>query len=211
MPTINLPQHPRSDQSQHSPSSSTGSGFALQPGDSTYESRKTTRLIRLTLTLLLLLGGNGGALLAQTTNPGTLTDPSRIPNPLPPSSPELPERPPLLPPPEELLQPPRVDPTAPPLQIDPTGEIPGAIEVQRFEVFDSTVFSNETWAEILAPFTDRPLSFAELLQARTAVTQRYTQEGYITSGALIPPQTLEGGVVRIQVVEGGLEEINVTG
>ncbi|AFY80735.1 hemolysin activation/secretion protein [Oscillatoria acuminata PCC 6304] len=211
MPTINLPQHPRSDQRQNTPASFTGSGFAREPGESPYESRKTTRLIRLTLTLLLLLGGNGGALLAQTTNPGTLTDPSRIPNPLPPSSPQLPERPPLLPPPDELLQPPTTDPAAPPLQVDPTGEIPGAIEVQRFEVFDSTVFSNEIWAEILAPFTDRPLSFAELLQARTAVTQRYTQEGYITSGALIPPQTLEDGVVRIQVVEGGLEEINVTG
>lgn len=58
---------------------------------------------------------------------------------------------------------------------------------------------------------DRSLTFAELLQARTAITDYYTCRGYITSGALIPPQVLQGGVVTIQVVEGSLEEINITG
>lgn len=33
--------------------------------------------------------------------------------------------------------------------------------------------------------------------------------GYVTSGAYIPPQTLENGVVRIEIVEGSLEAINV--
>lgn len=58
---------------------------------------------------------------------------------------------------------------------------------------------------------NRELSFAEVLRARSAITQLYVQCGYVTSGALIPPQTLEGNVIRIQVIEGSLEEINVTG
>jgi hemolysin activation/secretion protein len=75
----------------------------------------------------------------------------------------------------------------------------------------STVFSDLELTKATASYTDRPISFAELLQARSAVTQLYTNNGYVTSGAYIPPQTLEGGVVVIQVIEGQLEGINVTG
>jgi hemolysin activation/secretion protein len=89
--------------------------------------------------------------------------------------------------------------------------VPEQITVERFEVIGSTVFSPEELNAVLAPFTNRPISFAELFQARSAITQLYIDRGYITSGALIPPQTLQGDVVRIQVVEGSLSAINVNG
>ncbi|MBW4572415.1 MAG: ShlB/FhaC/HecB family hemolysin secretion/activation protein, partial [Tolypothrix carrinoi HA7290-LM1] len=44
-----------------------------------------------------------------------------------------------------------------------------------------------------------------------AISELYIKKGYITSGAYIPPQTLTSGVVKIQVVEGGLEDIQITG
>ena len=89
------------------------------------------------------------------------------------------------------------------------GDVPETIYVERFVVNGSTVFNEAELAEVTAPFEERDLSFAELLQARSAVTQLYVDEGYITSGAFIPPQTLEEGVVTIQVLEGTLEDINV--
>ncbi|MBD2526470.1 ShlB/FhaC/HecB family hemolysin secretion/activation protein [Nostoc sp. FACHB-133] len=55
------------------------------------------------------------------------------------------------------------------------------------------------------------LSFAQLLKARSAITQLYICKGYITSGAVVPEQKLEGGVVKIQLVEGSLEGIKITG
>lgn len=155
------------------------------------------------------------AMLLCSVNSGTLNaqpiDPQTIPNPLPRITPEPAEQPPLLPPPEELLQSPTPseEPATPGL--DPGGTVPGTIEVERFEILDSSIFSQEQLNKLLSEYTDRPLSFAELLQARSAITELYNQQGYITTGALIPPQTLENGVVKIQVVEGGLEEIQVTG
>ncbi len=112
-----------------------------------------------------------------------------------------------LPPPSDLLQPPSTPTSPEPIP----GEIPATITVERFEVEGSTVFSPEEFAKVLAPYTKKPISFAELFQARSAVTQLYIERGYITSGALIPPQTLGGGLVKIQVVEGSLEAINITG
>lgn len=149
-------------------------------------------------------------LLSQVTIPDNLPD--QIPptqEPLPPSLEPIPEPTlPTLPPPEQLL--PR--PSTPPSTLDPgSGEVPDTVVVERFEVLGSTVFSPEQLAEVTDAFTNRPLSFAELLQARSAVTQLYVDNGYITSGAFIPPQALEENVVTIQVVEGLLEEVEVSG
>ncbi len=85
------------------------------------------------------------------------------------------------------------------------------VKVDRFEVVGSTRFKPEEFAKVMAPFSGRELTFAEMVQARTAVTKLYVDKGYVTTGALILPQTLETGVVKIQVVEGTLEDVTVTG
>lgn len=124
---------------------------------------------------------------------------------VPDEVPEL-QEPPLLPPPEELLRPSPSD-SEPVEEVSPS--IPDTIIVERFEFVGSTVFSDRELAAVTTPYTNRPISFAELLEARSAVTQLYVDAGYITSGALIPPQTIEAGVVRIEIVEGSLEAIDV--
>ena len=114
-------------------------------------------------------------------------------------------------PPEPL---PKVQQLLPPAVPAPTQpaelpNIPGTIKVDRFEVVGSTVFSKQVLDGTLKDFVDRPLTFAQLLQARSAVSQLYISKGYVTSGALIGPQTLTASVVRILVLEGKLESINV--
>jgi len=134
------------------------------------------------------------------------------PDPEPPSLKPLPEpaTPKPLPPPDELL--PSAPPDTPersPVPIPDTDE--RKIVVERFEIEGNTAFSARELAVVTAPFTQRPLSFAELLQVRSAITDLYTDAGYITSGAFIPPQELEDGAIKIRVVEGQLEKIEVKG
>ncbi|OCR01017.1 hemolysin activation/secretion protein [Oscillatoriales cyanobacterium USR001] len=156
-------------------------------------------------------------LIAQTVE-GSLFDgnpKAQIPNPTIPIPPQLPPELPIpspLPPPEKLLQPSESTPIKPEeLNNLPGSNVPGTINVEGFDVVGSTVFSKEEFDKLLAGFIGRPLSFAELLQARSAVTEFYISKGYITSGAIIPPQSLTGGVIKIQVIEGSLESISVTG
>ncbi len=86
------------------------------------------------------------------------------------------------------------------------------IEVQTILVEDSTVFSPEVLAEVVAPFEGRTLTLEELQGAADAVTQLYLNAGYITSDAVLPPQAeVRTGVVRLEVIEGSLEEIRVVG
>jgi hemolysin activation/secretion protein len=143
---------------------------------------------------------------AQTNRANSLT-PQIITPTLRSPSPQLPDQTPApLPSPDELLNPSR-EPVAPQKEVPVTG----TITVNQFEVLGSTVFTKAELDQILNPFTKRPITFSELLQARSQITDLYTSRGYITSGAFIPTQNLQNGVVQIQVIEGGLEDIKVTG
>jgi hemolysin activation/secretion protein len=145
-------------------------------------------------------------ILAQTNRSHSLTPQIVTPNLRSPST-QPPVQPPApLPSPDDLLNPSRKP-------VTPQREVPvtGTITVNQFEVLGSTVFTKAELDQILFPFTKRPITFSELLQARSQITDLYVAKGYITSGAFIPTQDLQNGVVKIQVIEGGLEEIKVTG
>ena len=123
-------------------------------------------------------------------------------------SPPKPELPQPLPPPEQLLEPPGSTPEVPEI---PEGQIPGTITIEQFKFIGNTAFSEEELAKEVEEFTGHPITFAELLSARTKITELYTSKGYVTSGAFIPPQSFSETTITIQIVEGGLEEIEVNG
>lgn len=165
-------------------------------------------LVQWSLLLCMLMLGAGNAH-AQTpapvlpgVGPGTLPrDPVPSDRPLP--EPKAPDR---VPSPAELLP-----PSQPQVPGDAPGDAPQTIQVDRIVVTGSTVFSQADFDAVTVPYRGRTITLAELFQARSAITQLYVDQGYITSGAFIPPQKLQNGVVEIQVIEGRLEKINVTG
>ncbi|MEB3178752.1 MAG: ShlB/FhaC/HecB family hemolysin secretion/activation protein [Nostocaceae cyanobacterium] len=180
-------------------------------------SQSSQCLVLVVITLGIIVKPLKAQVINQPISPQLERSPSPTPeNPdprdaQPPSGQPLPEPPPPapLPPPEELLPPPT---TTPPTPEEPApGEGSATITVERFEVTGSTVFSAEDFTKLTAPFTNHPITLAQLFQVRNAISQLYLDNGYITSGAYIPPQKLQGGVVEIRVLEGGLEDIKVTG
>ena len=91
------------------------------------------------------------------------------------------------------------------------GSIAQRITVQQFKVHGSTIFDAWELSNITQPFEDQTLTLAELQTAADAVTQYYFDRGYLTSRAILGDQTIENGVVHIQVIEGQLEGIEITG
>ncbi len=126
-------------------------------------------------------------------------------SPIPSPSPELPQPQPLTPQQEPL----QIPSTEEPIPSQEIPKIPGTFTFKSFEFVGGTVFSEEQLKEVTAEFVGKPITFAQLLQAANKVTQLYVQEGYITSGAYIPEQQLESDVLKIQIVESSLEQINV--
>ena len=131
------------------------------------------------------------------------------PQPIPPRTPEplpqdLPESKPI-PLQPNLNQIPQSTPLSP---------IYGTIRVDQFEFKDHTAFSTEELTQATKHLLGKPLSFAELLQVETIITRLYTEAGYINSGAYIASGqnlTPDAAVVQIQIVEGGLESLEITG
>jgi hemolysin activation/secretion protein len=114
---------------------------------------------------------------------------------------------PLLPLPPELLKQPVSPPTAP-------GSQTGEITISRFEIVGGTVFTAAELAAITAPATNRPIDFAQLQEVASNITQLYVSKGYVSSGAYIPGNqsfSPRNGVVKIQIVEGRVEDIVITG
>ncbi len=137
----------------------------------------------------LVLGGEVGA---QTIRPGD-------------ARPEAPE--------------PAPAPTAPSFTLPPIPEAtPEAplhsglrLYVARYEIVGSTVFDDVTLRNAVARYNDREVAAEELLAARDAITRLYIDAGYPTSGAVLPDQDPQDGVVRLEVVEGALARIEVEG
>jgi hemolysin activation/secretion protein len=83
--------------------------------------------------------------------------------------------------------------------------------VHGYRVLDCTVFSDAELARVLDPYNGREISSEELAEVRDALTRLYVDHGYVNSGALIPDQDMTDGIVEIQIVEGRLGAIRVSG
>ena len=75
----------------------------------------------------------------------------------------------------------------------------------------STVFTPEELAKASEPWTGRAIGPGELQDLADAVTSLYVRNGYVSSGAVVPDQDVEDGVITIQVVEGVLSDVVIEG
>ena len=85
------------------------------------------------------------------------------------------------------------------------------VSVKRFEFAGNSVFSKRQLAKVVAGYAGRVITSEELEEARVALTKHYVDAGYITSGALLPDQDVASGVIKFQIVEGQLTEIDLHG
>lgn len=149
---------------------------------------------------------------AQSTPPSGVTIPPTAPDaieqtiPKPSDSPRpLPGETPTLPPIPELQTPPTQES---PEVSSPSGE---RFFIKKVEVQGNTILQDEI-AKLTQPYQNRSVTFEDLLELRSQITQLYIKNGYITSGAFLPSnQDLSSGIVKIQVVEGELEQIDIGG
>ncbi len=85
------------------------------------------------------------------------------------------------------------------------------VMIEAIQVEGSTVFSKEEIAKVTAPYQHRELATEDLEKLRRELTLLYVNNGYVNSGAIIPDQTLQDGILRYQIIEGKLTEIQIEG
>ncbi len=61
------------------------------------------------------------------------------------------------------------------------------------------------------PYLGKMVSQADLARIAQAITESYRAAGFHLSRAIIPPQDIEDGRIRIQVIEGSITEVDIKG
>ncbi len=83
--------------------------------------------------------------------------------------------------------------------------------VQRVEIRGNTVLPEARLAAIAASYEHRELSFEQLEALRLELTRAYIDAGYVNSGVVMPDQDVSAGVLRLEVIEGKLQSVAVSG
>lgn len=75
----------------------------------------------------------------------------------------------------------------------------------------NTVISTDVLNKIFASSINHEISLVDLEQMVHQVTVKYREDGYILSRAILPPQTIKNGEVKVQVIEGFVSSVEVKG
>lgn len=85
--------------------------------------------------------------------------------------------------------------------VAPEVPLSAPFEVRRLEIVGNTFFDSDSLHALVANAEGQWLTLQQIDDAIGAITRRYRDAGYPLSRAIIPVQTIEDGVVRIQVIE----------
>jgi len=85
------------------------------------------------------------------------------------------------------------------------------VYVRKFTFEGNTVFDDNELSKLTKRYEERIVSAEEIQTVKELITQHYVLNGYINSGATIPDQQVQDGIVTLRVIEGVISKIKVTG
>ena len=78
-------------------------------------------------------------------------------------------------------------------------------------VAGATVVAPDVIASAYVPYLKKKVSQSDLEAIANAITELYRKRGYHLSRAIIPPQDVVGGHLRVKVIEGSIVEVRIEG
>lgn len=110
---------------------------------------------------------------------------------------------------------PKTLPAIRPPQQEPSSLGPQATQIKfkltQIILEDNHVYSNQQLAATFKDKINTEISVAELQNIVQGITNYYRNNGYILTRAILPPQHVKNGVVRIRVIEGYIDHVSVIG
>ena len=85
------------------------------------------------------------------------------------------------------------------------------IFISRIVTDRSEILADEEVRAIVSPLEGKEVSIRDLFATVEKINDLYRRKGYLTARAILPPQKVEGGTIRIRLVEGRVGTISVEG
>lgn len=83
--------------------------------------------------------------------------------------------------------------------------------VREIQFTPSEIFTADELGRLAGEYQGRELTLADLRQLTARINELYRGKGVVTAQAIIPPQDVTLGIIRIRLVEGRLGTINLKG
>jgi hemolysin activation/secretion protein len=84
-------------------------------------------------------------------------------------------------------------------------------ELTRLVIQGATVFRKKQFFHLYKNFLGKRISLHHVYKIADAITKKYRNAGYILTKAIVPPQEIKDGVVRVNIMEGFIDKIRVRG
>ncbi len=97
-----------------------------------------------------------------------------------------------------------------------SGPVPRAVDQIQFAVTDikvvgATAFPAAAFRPLIAPLVGKMAKLSDITAVADKIEAMYRAKGYVLTRAYVPPQTVSSGVFTIDVVEGYVKAVSVTG
>jgi hemolysin activation/secretion protein len=94
--------------------------------------------------------------------------------------------------------------STPPIQAEQS------VTITKIEVLGNSIFNDEI-SKITDSYLSKTLTLEELNAIADSITSLYVNAGFINSLAVLPPQSITAGIVKIQVIEGSITDVTIEG
>jgi hemolysin activation/secretion protein len=91
----------------------------------------------------------------------------------------------------------------------PEGATAIQFELKAVDIEGVSAFKPDQLSDIYMPYIDKAITLDTLYLMADAITLRYRNAGYFLSLAYIPQQQINGGIVKIKVVEGSIVSVKL--
>jgi hemolysin activation/secretion protein len=81
--------------------------------------------------------------------------------------------------------------------------------LDRIQIDGATAYTQEDLSRLYQDRIGQKVSLADLYGIAGQMTRKYRNDGYILTQVVVPPQTIQGGTAKLQVVEGYLDHVDV--
>jgi len=96
-------------------------------------------------------------------------------------------------------------------QLPPGNAAAIRFQLQGITIDGVTVYDPALLAAVYADRLGREVSLSDIYAIAGELTTRYRNDGYILSQVIVPAQAVEGGVIRLQAIEGFVADIRIEG
>jgi len=75
----------------------------------------------------------------------------------------------------------------------------------------TTIYDKKAFKHLYSNYLKKELTLKDIYEIAQSITNKYRNDGYILSKAIVPPQKINNGVVHLRIIEGYIDKIKIQG